>query len=394
MSIQAARNQPSMEQGDCEDLSEASSGTDASSYASSFDEEASQEGRSTPDASPRLQGEPASCAQGLPTLSVPPTAGQLSPKRMPKPRIPALGLRPEKQRGPGSATPRSQPESARGRPGLAIPRLPTAPRPCEDAAMDRPAHDEAPVTARLAACAGQGAAARPACASDRCDGLGVPASMLTVGLLSPALTMNSKQGDLEAGPLAAQVLSRVGQALGVQQRELTLFEVRELPTGAQPSSDATCLAVAVSSSGTLCFLPALPCACGVRVYRRRFSRCITAVGNPASVAESPGHLRRPCSAGCSNLNARGQAGLLLEDRVLSMPKGMCRAFARSCGCTHRGTQEQLPCADFSLGALERLLSDSARLRAEADAAAAQLDSARRGRHSAEALAASLRVRSA
>lgn len=69
---------------------------------------------------------------------------------------------------------------------------------------------------------------------------------MTVGLLSPALVLDSTHGD---GPLPARVLARVGQALGVQQQEMKLFEVRELPEAAQLASGAACLAVAVNNSG-------------------------------------------------------------------------------------------------------------------------------------------------
>ena len=90
--------------------------------------------------------------------------------------------------------------------------------------------------------------------ADRCDGsqrLDVPASTVSVALLSPALVLDRRQSCAQEGPsLPARVLSRVGAALGVQQQELKLFEVREVTDPAQLGSDANVLAVAVNNSGT------------------------------------------------------------------------------------------------------------------------------------------------
>ena len=229
-----------MDKTDFEALSERSSGSDASSYASSFDDDESVEDRNILEASPGSGHGPAGATQEAPSRSVQPAAGQLSPKRLPKPKIPALGLRPDLSRGLSSATPRSHQESARGRPAVAIPRLP---RPYEDAAMQQPTHHEPVLTASLSS---TGAVAIAAGMVDGCDGDPGAAGTVTVGLLSPALVLSSKQGD---GPLPARVLATVGAALGVPQQEMKLFEVRELPEAAQLASDTACIAVAVNNSG-------------------------------------------------------------------------------------------------------------------------------------------------
>lgn len=238
-----------------EELSEGSSGSDASSYVSSFDGEDSSEGQESPNSTPRPAHEPVPA--GLTTLPVHQAPGQLSPKRMPKPKIPALGLRLDLQRGAGSSTPRATPESARGRPAFAIPRLFGAERPSGDAAQDCAAHDEPAALTRRESCPNTGIPPLPRQhlgAAGRCDAdrsQDQPVSTVSVGLLSPAVVVDVQQSGSPGAALPARVLSRVGAALGVAQRELTLFEVREVSEATQLDPGARCLAVAVKSSGTL-----------------------------------------------------------------------------------------------------------------------------------------------
>ncbi|EIE18217.1 hypothetical protein COCSUDRAFT_60418 [Coccomyxa subellipsoidea C-169] len=227
--------------------------SDDSSYASSCEDAESSEDPDSPCSTPRSED----LVTSLPLGPLPPE-GQISPKRTVKPKIPTLGLRLDgggAHRGPGSATPRTavQPESARGRPSLSIPRLPTA-RAAEDPAAVR----EPPAAAALAAPVPRWSQHSSARASslptpqpvglDRCDGEASYAAAVSISLMSDAFVLE-QQGTIKGPQLASNALEKFSAALGVRQSELTLYEVREVKEGMQLAPRTSKLAVAVTNSG-------------------------------------------------------------------------------------------------------------------------------------------------
>jgi len=148
-----------------------------------------------------------------------------------------------------------QPESARGRPSLAVPRLPTA-RAAEESTSVRepPAASAASVPPPKwpQPCSGRASSLptpQPA-GVDRCDGESdVPfPNGVSVSLLSNAV-MLEHQNFKKSSQLATSALGKVSAALGVRQSELTLYEVREVKEGMQLSTGISRLAVAVKNSG-------------------------------------------------------------------------------------------------------------------------------------------------
>ncbi|BDA47789.1 hypothetical protein COCOBI_11-0460 [Coccomyxa sp. Obi] len=230
------------------------SDSDDSSYASSCeDAESSEDDQNSPCSSPRS----ADHDNSLPPV---PQAGQMSPKRPLKPKVPILGLRLDGgtvSRGPGTATPRTmaQPENARGRPSIAVPRLPTA-RGSEDSAAAR----EPPAGIAAAAAVPRWpqhssgrASSLPtpqAVGIDRCGGQATcaPSSSISLSLLSSAMVLEQKS-TVKGSQLAHAALGKFSAALGVRQSELTLYEVREVKEGMQLAPGTTRLAVAVKNSG-------------------------------------------------------------------------------------------------------------------------------------------------
>lgn len=229
------------------------SDSDDSSYASSCEDAESSEDQDSPCSSPRSED----LGSSLPLGPLPP-AGQISPKRTVKPKVPTLGLRLDGgvvSRGPGGATPRTivQPESARGRPSLAIPRLPTSRAAEEPAGACEP--PAAPAVAAAIPRWAQHSSARASSLPtpqpvgiDRCDGENSGATAVSVSLLSSAV-MLEQQVTVKGPQLASAALEKVGAALGVRQSELTLYEVREVKEGMQLASRTSRLAVAVKNSG-------------------------------------------------------------------------------------------------------------------------------------------------
>ena len=236
-------------------LSEDFTDSDASDV-SSCSEDSSDE-RSSPSCSPRSEQQEADRQDSLPLSPLLP-AGQISPKRSARPKVPALGLRMDAAasgRGLGSATPRSlgQQDSARGRPTLAVPRLATA-RSTEDSASARellPNSARAPVAPRVPQQLHSSRLSLPI-PQLRCDGRpqhDAPAVTVAVGLLSNAVVLRHQQKSITGPQLAKSALSEIGVALGVRQSELTLYEVREIQDPAQLASSTSKLAIAVNSSG-------------------------------------------------------------------------------------------------------------------------------------------------
>ncbi len=289
--------------------------SDDSSYASSCEDAESSKDPDSPCSTPRSDH----LVTSLPLGPLPPE-GQISPKRTVKPKIPTLGLRLDGggvHRGPGSATPRTavQPESARGRPSLSIPRLPTA-RAAEDPAAAR----EPPAAAALAAPVPRWSQHSSARASslptpqpvglDRCDGEASCAAAVSISLMSDAFVLE-QQGTIKGPQLASNALEKFSAALGVRQSELTLYEVREVKEGMQLAPRTSKLAVAVKNSGvalrnlahpskgmplpTCCVDQSsvyLPRAQGVRIWHAGFS-----LGSVEKLLEENRRLKAEAEAG-------------------------------------------------------------------------------------------------
>jgi hypothetical protein len=230
-----------------------------SSDVSSCDEESSED-QSTTSTSPRTVGHDNERQDAVPLAPLLP-AGQISPKRTAKPKIPALGLRIDPGaavRGLGSATPRTavQQDSTRTRHSIAVPRLASA-RGTEDSAAARellPNSARAPPVPKFPP---QLLASRPSLPipRERCDGQRQPevaTVTVSVGLLSSAVVFRHQQKGLKGPQLASRALTELGTALGIRQTELTLYEVREVQDPGKLSPDSTKLAVAVKNSGKTC----------------------------------------------------------------------------------------------------------------------------------------------